>query len=171
MIADGRKNEEYRTIKGYWVKRLFLLWNEDTCTNEKIPTHCVKNWDSISPEMANYCINSPYYKAIPYTHVLFINGYRKDSPRIEKEIESISIGKPKKGLCPDICLIPRFLSLNSSDMNYIQCDECKYRLVCNGEPLTSGSTGSCDHRVISNTPIFPKIKTPPDERYADIWNW
>lgn len=50
MIADGRKNEEYRTIKGYWVKRLFLLWNEDTCTNEKIPTHCVKNWDSISPD-------------------------------------------------------------------------------------------------------------------------
>lgn len=36
-------------------------------------------------------------------------------------------------------------------MNYIQCDECKYRLVCNGEPLTSGSTGSCDHHVISNT--------------------
>lgn len=36
----------------------------------------------------------------PYTHVLFINGYRKDSPRIEKEIESITIGKPKKGLCP-----------------------------------------------------------------------
>lgn len=35
------------------------------------------------------------------THVLFINGYRKDSPRIEKEIESITIGKPKKGLCPD----------------------------------------------------------------------
>jgi hypothetical protein len=67
--------------------------------------------------------------------------------------------------------IMNFSSLNSSDMNYIQCDECKYRLVCNGEPLTSGSTGSCDHHVISNTPIFPKIKTPPDERYADIWNW
>lgn len=77
-------------------------------TNEKIPTHCVKNWDSISPEMANYCINSPYYKAIPYTHVLFINGYRKDSPRIEKEIESITIGKPKKGLCPDKWLDTEF---------------------------------------------------------------
>lgn len=111
----------------------------------------------------------PEYK--PYTHVLFINGYRKDSPRIEKEIESITIGKPKEGLCPDKWLDTEFLSLNLSDMNYIQCDECKYRLVCNGEPLTSGSTGSCDHRVISNTPIFPKIKTPPDERYADIWNW
>lgn len=103
-----KKNEEYRTIKGYWVKRLFLLWNEDTCTNEKIPTHCVKNWDSISPEMANYCINSPYYKAIPYTHVLFINGYRKDSPRIEKEIESITIGKPKKVFAPTSGLILSF---------------------------------------------------------------
>ena len=77
----------------------------------------------------------------------------------------------RKDYAPTSGLIPSFLSLNSSDMNYIQCDECKYRLVCNGEPLTSGSTGSCDHRVISNTPIFPKIKTPPDERYADIWNW
>lgn len=36
-----------------------------------------------------------------YTHVLFINGYRKDSPRIEKEIINITIGKPQKGLCPD----------------------------------------------------------------------
>lgn len=31
-----------------------------------------------------------------YTHVLFINGYRKDSPRIEKEIVSITIVKSKK---------------------------------------------------------------------------
>ena len=108
MIVAGEKTEEYREIKGYWVKRLFLLWNEDTCTNEKIPPHCVKNWDSISPKMAYYCINSPYYKAIPYTHVLFINGYRKDSPRIEKEIESITIGKPKKGLCPDKWLDTEF---------------------------------------------------------------
>jgi hypothetical protein len=108
MIVAGEKTEEYREIKGYWVKRLFLLWNEDTCTNEKIPPHCVKNWDSISPEMAHYCINSPYYKVIPYTHVLFINGYRKDSPRIEKEIESITIGKPKKGLCPERWLNTEF---------------------------------------------------------------
>lgn len=25
MIAAGEKTEEYREIKGYWVKRLFLL--------------------------------------------------------------------------------------------------------------------------------------------------
>lgn len=108
MIAAGEKTEEYREIKGYWVKRLFLLWNEDTCTNEKIPPHCVKNWDSISPEMACYLINGPYYRAIPYTHVRFFHGYAKSRPWIEKEIESISIGKPKQGLCPDKWLDTEF---------------------------------------------------------------
>ena len=44
----------------------------------------------------------------PFTHVLFINGYRKDSTRIEKEIDSITIGKPKKGLCPDKWLDTEF---------------------------------------------------------------
>jgi hypothetical protein len=44
----------------------------------------------------------------PYTHVLFINGYRKDSPRIKKEIESITIGKPKKGMCHDEWLDTEF---------------------------------------------------------------
>lgn len=145
-IVSGEKTEEYREIKPYWAHRL-------------IEGHNQGMWVS----------GESYFK--PYTSVLFINGYRKDSPRIEKKIESITIGKPRRGLCPDKWLDTEFLSLNSSDMNYIQCDECKYRLVCNGEPLTSGSTGSCDHHVISNTPIFPKIKTPPDERYADIWNW
>ena len=89
----------------------------------------------------------------------------------EKKKQYYQSASLRKAYAPTSGLIPSFLSLNLSDMNYIQCDECKYRLVCNGEPLTSGSTGSCDHRVISNTPIFPKIKTPPDERYADIWNW
>ena len=37
----------------------------------------------------------------PYTHVLFINGYGDDKPRVEKEIESIDIGKPRKGWCPE----------------------------------------------------------------------
>jgi hypothetical protein len=45
-------------------------------------------------------IRCNHFIAKQYTHVLFINGYRKDSQRIEKKIESITIGKPKKGLCP-----------------------------------------------------------------------
>ena len=80
MIVSGEKTEEYREIKPYWIKRL--------TTNCEVPydvaaeTHC----------------GEVLYRS--YTHVLFINGYRKDSPRIEKKIESITIGKPQPGLCP-----------------------------------------------------------------------
>lgn len=35
-----------------------------------------------------------------YTHVLFVNGYGANRPRIEKEINDIRIGKPKEGWCP-----------------------------------------------------------------------
>ena len=88
MIADGRKTEEYREIKPYWIKRL--------------TTNCEVAYD-VAAE--TYCGKVLYR---PYTHVLFINGYRKDSPRIEKEIVSITIGKPKKGLCPDEWLDTEF---------------------------------------------------------------
>lgn len=101
MIASGEKTEEYRIIKGYWAKRLLLVRSELEEQFSKLDKDLSEKWDSISHEMAKYCFNSPYYKTVPFTHVLFINGYRKDSPRIEKEIESISIGKPKKGMCPD----------------------------------------------------------------------
>ena len=81
MIVAGEKTEEYREIKTYWIKRL--------------TTNCEVSYD-VAAE--TYCERVLYR---PYTHILFINGYRKDSPRIEKEIESIAIGKPKKGMCPD----------------------------------------------------------------------
>lgn len=80
MIAAGRKTEEYREIKPYWIKRL--------------TTNCEVAYDVA----AETCCGKVLYR--PYTHVLFINGYRKDSPRIEKEIEGITIGKPKKRLMP-----------------------------------------------------------------------
>ena len=87
MIAAGDKTEEYREIKPYWASRL---------VNQQ-----AESGEVLFDEFGGYCrvIGKLEYK--PYTHVLFINGYRKDSPRIEKEIESITIGKPKKGLCPD----------------------------------------------------------------------
>lgn len=88
MIVAGEKTEEYREIKPYWIKRL--------------TTNCEVAYD-VAAE--TYCGKVLYR---PYTHVLFINGYHKDSPRIEKEIESITIGKPKKGLCPDKWLDTEF---------------------------------------------------------------
>ena len=108
IFAAGKKTEEYLTIKSYWAKRLLLVRSELEEPFSKLDKDLSEKWDSISPEMAKYCFNSPYYKTAPYTHVLFINGYRKDSPRIEKEIESITIGKPKKGLCPDKWLDTEF---------------------------------------------------------------
>lgn len=45
-------------------------------------------------------LNNGTMKFVPFSHVLFKNGYYDDSPKVEKEIESITIGKPKKGLCP-----------------------------------------------------------------------
>ena len=88
MIAAGEKTEEYREIKPYWIKRM--------------TTNCEVAYD-VAAEI--YCGKVLYR---PYTHVLFINGYRNDSPRIEKKIESITIGKPKKGLCPDKWLDKEF---------------------------------------------------------------
>lgn len=81
MIVAGTKNEEYREIKAYWAKRL--------------TTNCECYYD-----VANeyYCGRIIYR---PFTHVLFINGYSKNSQRIEKKINEICIGMPKKGLCPD----------------------------------------------------------------------
>lgn len=80
-IVSGEKKEEYREIKPYWIKRL--------------TTNCEVVYDVVAE---TYCGKVLYR---PYTHVLFINGYGKNRPRIEKEIMGITIGKPKKVLCPD----------------------------------------------------------------------
>lgn len=91
MIVAGEKTEEYRELKPYWIKRLTI--NCEVAYDVAAETYCEK----------------VLYR--PYTHVLFINGYRKDSQRIEKKIESISIGKPKKGMCPDKWLDTEFFIL------------------------------------------------------------
>ena len=94
MIVTGEKIEEYREINPYWASRL---------VNQQ-----AESGEVLFDEFGGYCrvIGELEYK--PYTHILFINGYRKDSPRIEKEIESITIGKPKKGMCPDKWLDTEF---------------------------------------------------------------
>ena len=94
MIATDKKNEEYREVKPYWVAR--LLQNNSNIVD-------VRNLASAlagRTDLLKKYIDAQRIVSKQYTHVLFINGYRKNSPRIEKEIESITIGKPKKGLCP-----------------------------------------------------------------------
>ena len=102
MIVAGQKTEEYREIKPYWVARLFH-------NNSNIVD--VRNLASAlagRTDLLKKYIDAQRIVLKQYTHVLFINGYRKDSPRIEKEIESITIGKPKRGLCPDKWLDTEF---------------------------------------------------------------
>lgn len=102
MIVSGEKTEEYREIKPYWVARLFQN-NSNIVDVQYLATALAGRADLLKKY-----IDTERIVLKQYTHVLFINGYRKDSSRIEKEIESITIGKPKKGLCPDKWLDTEF---------------------------------------------------------------
>ena len=86
-IVSGEKTEEYREIKPYWASRL---------VNQK-----AESGEVLFDEFGGYCRvrGEPEYK--PFTHVLFYAGYAKDRKVVEKKIESISIGKPQKGMCPE----------------------------------------------------------------------
>lgn len=100
MIAAGEKKEEYREIKGFWMSRLLLIKDEESKEFKKL--HVEKSVEMlIDTDTIKEKINVGAMKFVPFTHVLFINGYGNDKPRVEKEIESISIGKPRKGWCPD----------------------------------------------------------------------
>ena len=102
MIVADQKTEEDREIKPYWVARLFQ-------NNSNIVD--VRNLASAlagRTDLLKKYIDAQRIVLKQYTHVLFINGYRKDSPRIEKDIDSITIGKPRKGLCPDKWLDTEF---------------------------------------------------------------
>lgn len=102
MIADGKKSEEYREIKPYWVARLF----QDN--SNIIDVQYLASGLAGRTDLLKRYIDTQKIILKPFTHVLFVNGYRKDSPRIEKEIEVITVGKPKKGLCPDKWLDSEF---------------------------------------------------------------
>ena len=86
-IVSGEKMEEYREIKPYWASRL---------VNQQ-----AESGEVLFDEFGGYTtvMGEPEYK--PFTHVLFYAGYAKDRQVVEKKIESISIGKPQKGMCPD----------------------------------------------------------------------
>ena len=102
MIASGKKTEEYREIKPYLVARLFQ--NNSNIVDMKYLASCFEG----RTDLLKKYIDAQRIVLKQYTHVLFVNGYRKDSPHIEKEIESITIGKPKKGLFTDKWLDTEF---------------------------------------------------------------
>ena len=93
MIASGEKTEEYREIKAYWIKRLLRDFLGSNLKGTKI-------YEKNEPALKTLVLEG-YILVKPFTHVVFIRGYPKGNiPQIEKEIVSITIGKPKPGLCP-----------------------------------------------------------------------
>lgn len=98
-ILSGEKKEEYREIKPYWVARFYYdrFGKLSPKMVKELTDYIIKHGDTEHFEAKNGIEVS----FVPFTHVLFINGYGDDKPRIEKEIESIDIGKPRKGWCPD----------------------------------------------------------------------
>lgn len=97
-VASGEKTEEYREIKPYWIKRL---------VNQESDSGFIG-----CDEFGGFSTVYGTLEYIPYTHVRFTNGYPKGGePYIEKEIVSTTIGKPKKGLCPDKWLDKEFFTI------------------------------------------------------------
>lgn len=86
-IVSGEKTEEYREIKPYWIARLFQN------NSNIVDVRYLASGLAGRTDLLKKYIDAQRIVLKQYTHVLFINGYRKDSPRIEKEIESINISK------------------------------------------------------------------------------
>lgn len=99
-IVSGEKTEEYRAIKSYWINRLLQAKYGGSDEYRKVTMY--PEFDMfISNSKLKELLGKKTARFIPYTHVRFFHGYAKSRPWIEKEIESISVGKPKQGLCPN----------------------------------------------------------------------
>ena len=97
MIVASEKTEEYREIKPYWIKRL--------------TTNCEVAYDVAEK---TYCGNVLYR---PYTHVLFINGYRKRIANESRRILRVSpSANQRKVYAKTSGLTLSFSSLNSSSV-------------------------------------------------------
>ena len=80
MIKSGKKTEEYREIKEYWIKRLvenIQQYNSPNCLNG-----------------IGYETNFKQFSIIEFKH-----GYAKDAPTVRVECKGIRIGKPKLNWC------------------------------------------------------------------------
>lgn len=77
LIASGKKKEEYREIKPYWINR--LTWHE--FHHMKATGIKIEAKDGI-----------PIFKR-NIDSIVFKNGYAKDAPIMEVEFKGITIGK------------------------------------------------------------------------------
>lgn len=119
MIVSGEKNEEYRVIKGFWMSRLLLIKDEEFKDFDKYDKlHIGKTFEMlIDTNTIKEKLNNGTMKFVPFTHVLFKNGYYDDSPKVVKEIESITSASRKKVFAQASGWIMNFSSSSSSNMD------------------------------------------------------
>lgn len=84
MIVSGEKNEEYRVIKDFWMSRLLLIKDEEFKDFDKYDKlHIGKTFEMlIDTNTIKEKLNNGTMKFVPFTHVLFKNGYYDDSPKV-----------------------------------------------------------------------------------------
>jgi hypothetical protein len=92
LIKSGAKVEEYREIKTYWARRLFDYPRDTEWAVEEEMVGDMRN-----PARRHRSLVEMYkfFEVSPkgYYIVRFRNGYRKDSPVIEKRLKRITIGQ------------------------------------------------------------------------------
>lgn len=92
LIKSGQKVEEYREIKTYWVRRLFDYPQDMEWAVEEEMVE-----DMLNPLRRHRSLGEMYkfFGVSPkgYRIVRFRNGYRSDSPVIEKRLRKITIGQ------------------------------------------------------------------------------
>ena len=94
MIASGEKLEEYRTIKPYWIRRLFT--NKDYIENDVWNEFCN---DLLNPLVNHNSLNELLdyfgFEFVKFDAAEFKNGYSKTSSTMIVEFKGIEIGKAK----------------------------------------------------------------------------
>ena len=76
MILAGKKIEEYRIIKDFWMSRLLLIKDEESKDFDKYDKlHIGKTFEMlIDINTIKEKLNNGTIKFVPFTHVLFKNG-------------------------------------------------------------------------------------------------
>ena len=103
MIHDGCKTEEYREIKPYWTKRLFLLNPEHPGNQGSISTNIsdktLQNWRDEGLAIETL-IKEETIIARGFTHVCFRRGYTNTPLFVRLASISVGMGKPQWGAPP-----------------------------------------------------------------------
>ena len=97
MIASGEKNEEYREIKPYWIRRLCYKASRSYPIPWVTMVVASQNSEYLKKETENCTI-----RLRAFTHVTFHLGYSKDRPSMTFAIKEIVCdeGKEKWGALP-----------------------------------------------------------------------